>query len=292
MKTSIEETLIVASEHQDHAHLADWHAILAGAVFAASLWVLFGTFGSSIGLSMASPYRGEGASMTLFAVAIGLWSVWTVLTSVMAGGYLAGRLRRRLASTRDHEVTVRDGIHGLIVWALSALMATYLLTTITATVAKAGTAAAATGALAAEVTPKGLRRAVDPADPRQGIDLDADKLLRSNQDTGEAFRRLWAASAQAGTLQPDDQQYLADVVSTRSGVPMEEANARVSQTFAHAVELVSKARAEAERARKIGVLASFLAAASLVIAAGGAWWAATLGGRHRDERTDFSRLTG
>ena len=35
---------------------------------------------------------------------------------------------------------------------------------------------------------------------------------------------------------------------------------------------------------------SFITAAALVVAAAAAWFAATLGGRHRDEGTDFSRL--
>jgi hypothetical protein len=52
-----------------------------------------------------------------------------------------------------------------------------------------------------------------------------------------------------------------------------------------------KAKQAAETARKIGVLVAFLSAASLAVGAAAAWWAATMGGKHRDEGVDLSHLT-
>ena len=52
-----------------------------------------------------------------------------------------------------------------------------------------------------------------------------------------------------------------------------------------------KARQAADTARKAGILVAFLTAASLVICAAAAWWAATMGGKHRDEGVDLSHLT-
>ena len=42
----------------------DWPAILAGALLSAAFAFVLVTFGSAIGLSVASPYSGEGWSRT------------------------------------------------------------------------------------------------------------------------------------------------------------------------------------------------------------------------------------
>ena len=46
----------------------------------------------------------------------------------------------------------------------------------------------------------------------------------------------------------------------------------------------------ADKVRRATVLVAFVTAASLVVSAAAAWWAAGMGGRHRDEGTDFSHL--
>lgn len=45
-----------------------------------------------------------------------------------------------------------------------------------------------------------------------------------------------------------------------------------------------------EAARKLGILIAFLTAATMIVSAMGAWWAAGVGGRHRDEGTEFVTL--
>ena len=53
-----------------------------------------------------------------------------------------------------------------------------------------------------------------------------------------------------------------------------------------------KAKAIADKARRVGVIVAFVTAAALMVSAVAAWWAAGMGGRHRDESTDFSHLVG
>ena len=84
----------------------DWPAILAGALLSAAFAFVLVTFGSAIGLSVASPYSGEGWSRTGFVIATGLWTLWVIVSSLMAGGYLAGRMRRRIADVTDHELSL------------------------------------------------------------------------------------------------------------------------------------------------------------------------------------------
>lgn len=49
-------------------------------------------------------------------------------------------------------------------------------------------------------------------------------------------------------------------------------------------------KAELETARKYSVISAFVTAASLMLAAAGAYWAAGVGGRHRDENRVFARF--
>jgi hypothetical protein len=106
----------------------DWPAVLAGGVFALALSFLLISFGTGLGLSLTSPYRGEGVSASWLAIASGIWFVWVMVTGFGAGGYLAGRMRRRIGDTTPDEVAVRDGTHGLMVWAVGALVSTVLAT--------------------------------------------------------------------------------------------------------------------------------------------------------------------
>lgn len=260
----------------------DWPAILAGALLSAAFAFVLVTFGSAIGLSVASPYSGEGWSRTGFIIATGLWTLWVIVSSLMAGGYLAGRMRRRIADVTDHEVEVRDGVHGLVVWALATLFGAYLATNATLGVAKAGAEVA--GTVTADVARKAME--VDP------LSLTADRLLRSNKSvSSEEIGRVLAANVDSKALPSADRQYLVDVAVSRAGLSQEEAAARVDEAFAAARRLSEGAKAAAEAARKLGILVAFLTAASLLAGAAGAWWAATMGGHHRDKRTDFSRLT-
>jgi len=99
----------------------EWSAIFAGAVIASAISIIFINFGNALGLSIPESYNGENARMVIWAV--GLWLFWVQLLASMSGGYLAGRMRAPFAESTPHESEVRDGIHGLLVWALSTVMA-------------------------------------------------------------------------------------------------------------------------------------------------------------------------
>ena len=88
----------------------------------------------------------------------------------------------------------------------------------------------------------------------------------------------------SGTPDPEDRTYLGQLVSRSTGLSQDQALARVDQS-------VAAARDAADKARKTGILYAFLTAASLLVGAIAAWWAAVRGGTHRDEGTDFSHLT-
>jgi hypothetical protein len=82
---------------------------------------------------------------------------------------------------------------------------------------------------------------------------------------------------------------LAQVIAARTGVAEDEAKTRVDTMVTSAQHAAEEAKQQAERAKRFAVIAAFVAAASLAISAAAAFWAAGIGGRHRDEGTMIPR---
>jgi len=123
----------------------DWPAILAGAVVASAIAFVFTTFGAAIGLTLASPYEGEGSALAAL-IAVGGWMLWTTISSFMAGGYIAGRMRRRIDAASSDEIAVRDGIHGLAVWGAAIFLGVFIFGTSVDTAVQATTETATAAA--------------------------------------------------------------------------------------------------------------------------------------------------
>ena len=101
----------------------EWGAVTAGSVAALAISAVLMQFGAGIGLSATSPLRGEGNVAAWGVVATGIWLVWAQLFSSMAGGYIAGRLRSPLPGSSSHDAEMRDGVSGLLSWALATVIA-------------------------------------------------------------------------------------------------------------------------------------------------------------------------
>jgi hypothetical protein len=102
----------------------DWAAVFAGAVLATATGLILMMFGAGLGLSVTSPYEGEGLSPALYVLGAGLWVLWVQLVSFSIGGYVAARLRARHGdAANEHEVDVRDGMHGLLAWGVGVIAA-------------------------------------------------------------------------------------------------------------------------------------------------------------------------
>jgi hypothetical protein len=272
----------------------DWCAIAAGAVMATAVSVILFTFGTAIGLSMVSPYEGEGASRAAYLATLGLWSLWVIVSSFMAGGYISGRLRRRVGDGTEHEVEVRDGAHGLLVWATGIVLASFLLvlgvTGLIGTAASAGAPAAAAasddngGGVTAYTVDALFRAPANATAPQTTVD-PATGAVTATAPAGDAsgerdeVSRLLTYGLSDGKLGSDDKAHVARLISRRTGMSEAEAQARIDTVLA-------KAKETADAARKIAVIVGFLTAAALLVGAAAGAWAATLGGRHRDQNTD------
>ena len=103
--------------------MVQWGASIAGAVIATAIGVILLTFGTALGLTVTSPFEGEGLEPAAFAIMAGLYFLWVQVMSFYVGGYVAGRMRNREPDTSEHEADVRDGMHGLIAWAVGVVAA-------------------------------------------------------------------------------------------------------------------------------------------------------------------------
>lgn len=101
----------------------EWGAVFAGASIATAAGLILLTFGAALGLTVTSPYEGEGLSPVAFAIAAGLYFLWVQVMCFYVGGYVTGRLRRRAPEASEYETDVWDGLHGLVCWAVSVVAA-------------------------------------------------------------------------------------------------------------------------------------------------------------------------
>lgn len=100
----------------------EWSSIIGGTVLALAISLILAQFSSLFGLEVFSPEQGDDKTRWMVILTC-IWLFWMQLISSMAGGYLAGRMRAPIADVTNDEAEVRDGTHGLLVWALGTVIA-------------------------------------------------------------------------------------------------------------------------------------------------------------------------
>jgi hypothetical protein len=274
-----------------------WSGIIAGAFTAIAVSFIFIALGSGIGLSLASPFSSSPSATTLTVLGA-LWLVFSQAAGFATGGYVAGRLRREPMPVHSGETNFRDGASGLIVWAIGVAVTSVLLV---GAAEKAGSAAATTAATAAAGA--GVAAASSQSST---IDYYSDTLLRTNPQAPSAtagaapagsvaaptapadramhdqVNRILLTAIATNSLAPDDRTYLAQIVSARTGMSMDDAQKRVDDVANRARTAVTQAT---EKARKAAEYLSFWTFMSLLFGAACATLGGMLGG---DLRDDFS----
>lgn len=281
--------VIVAPEGEEKTSYVDWPAIVAGIVLASAISLVLLTFGSALGLSFIDFRAGENVMPVWVAIAGATWLLWVQVSSFMAGAYLTGRLRKRHLDATEQESDVRDGAHGLIVWAGGLVIGAIIATGgISALVSAVGSAAATATTAASNV-------ADDVADPNAYF---VDTLFRPAPDAAPAAAadtsaqraeagRIIAQGAVVGSVSDADRAYLGQLITQTTGMPADQASARVGEVMTAIDNAKAEAARVAENARRTGVLAAFLTAAAFLVSAAAAFWAAQKGGNHRDKGMDF-----
>ncbi|MDF3022686.1 MAG: hypothetical protein K0R10_47 [Alphaproteobacteria bacterium] len=99
----------------------EWTSIAAGTMLAVALSLVMLQFGAAVGIADFDnmrtniPSREHMIYGTIYALLVQLFA-FTI------GGYVAGRMRAPVAGSPIHEREVRDGIHGVLVWATGTVV--------------------------------------------------------------------------------------------------------------------------------------------------------------------------
>jgi hypothetical protein len=255
-----------------------WGPVIAGAITAAAVALVLHGFAAAIGLAVSSTaptWRDASLALVLLS---GLYLLLAAAVSYGFGAYVAGRLRSRTGAAATDEIEYRDGMHGLLVWALATLLAALLALAAAQTVPQLAAPSGGSGPQAS-VAGENI------------IAFDLDRLFRAERrapqgDTtqlrAEAARILLTSSSHRGIL-PDDRAYLVRLVAAETGLTPPEAERRVN-------DVAARAKDNIDRARHSAVLLAFMAAAAALIGAAVAWFAACAAGRHREGLTPVPGL--
>lgn len=298
-----------------------WGAIFAGAAGAASLSLVLLLLGTGLGFSSVSPWTNQGASAASIGIAAILWLSFTQIAASGMGGYLAGRLRTKWAGIHTDEVYFRDTAHGFLAWSVATLLTAALLTSVVGSIVGAGAQAGATavGGVASAATVAGAGAAgaaasnASDADSSGPMGYFIDSLFRKDpsanaapasdasaaatpmapampergtREAGAEVSRIFLNSMRTGALPPEDAKYVGQVVAQRTGLSQQDAEKRVTDTYAKAQstlnEAKTKAKEAADTARKTSAYGALWLVVSLLLGAFVASFAATYGGRRRD----------
>lgn len=266
--TMIEEERIYPANPAAPRYLA-WSPAVAGALIATALSAVLIAFGAAVGLGVASAApTWRDASVALWLLS-GLYLILVALISFGVGGYIAGRIRTGLPATDSSDIEHRDGLHGLTAWAIAVVL-TALLT-------------ALAGSVTLSRSPSAQVASASAAEPMLSYELD--RLFRparrtpnaeTTMERAEAGRILLTSSSHNGVA-TEDRAYLIQLVSGITGLTGADAERRVDSVIANAKTAIA-------RSRRSAIIAAFSIAASILLGAVVAWFAAIEGGRHRDGR--------
>ena len=252
-----------------------WGAIVAGAFVIAAIGLVLIALGTGFSLSTVSPWPYAGVSATTFGVITIIWLVVVQWVSSGIGGYVAGRLRTAWTGLHTDEVYFRDTAHGVLAWAVAAVVSAAVL---------AGAASVLTGSAAtmASGAAEGAARNNAATSPSPYI---VDTLFRTDRTDAsaagqdprpQATRILATGLRPGGEVSATDRTYLAHLVAARTGISQEEAQKRVD-------DAITNARQAADTARKAARNLALVTAFSMLIGAFIAGVAAKIGGHHRDD---------
>ena len=218
--------------------------------------------------STAPTWRDSSAGLWLLS---GVYLVVVALAAYSLGGYIAGRIRDRLAEGSEVDREVRDGLYGLLVWALATLFTALVIGILAQPASRIAVPSFSAASSSTSVAGENL------------IGFELDHLFRGARSTAaanmeypraEAARLLLTSSGHEG-VSTEDRTYLARRVSEMTGLSAGDAQRRVDAT-------IESARLNIQRARHASVILAFSAGAAALIGAAAASFTAVLGGKHRD----------
>lgn len=272
-----DSTTVVAVDAEPAINF-DWSAIIGGALIASALSFVLFSFGSAAGVASVSPYSWNNPSATTLSIVAAAYFSVVMIGSFLVGGYFAGRFRRPTESAVVAERQARDGAHGLVMWAVSLLIGLGIAYC-AASIAARGTASAVSGAASTATQAANQSGATGALVDRmlRPTAVDPNAPARSENPATEIGRILSDSALRSGEISNEDRDYIASIVSANARIPQDEARKRVDST-------IETAKQAADNARKLAAALAFLIGALSMLSAGAAYWAATAGGREREEK--------
>ncbi len=262
-----------------------WGAIFAGAVLTLVIQVMLALLGLGIGLATLDPATSDNPALSTFSSASGIWAALTVLIATFVGAYAAARFAGSF-SRRDGALT------GVTTWAVSTLVAVYLLTSgvsaiVTTTFGALGSTVSSLGQAAGAVIPnsidnlppelqaqarqllaRGEDQAQDAANQVQTEAQDAANTARQaagTEDLGAAVREIFQGLGQDAT--PEQRQTAVQAISTQAGISQAEAEQRLTQFQAQYDQAVLQAREVAQQAADTASTTAFVAFIGMLLGA-------------------------
>lgn len=265
-RTTVPQFGSVSPSNEASVSAISWSAVIAGAFAGAALSLVLLVLGGGVGLSAVSPWSYRGASPTAVSAGAIIWLIVIQALASAMGGYLAGRLRTKWVSVHTHEVYFRDTAHGFLTWCVSLVITAAFLASAVASVAGGTTTAMAAS------TPEGF---IGPNAYFVDSLFRSDRPQRVEASVRAEAGLIFARGIQNGDLTPADRSYLAQLVSSTTGLNQAEAQRRVEASF-------EDARLAADKARRAAAHSLYWTFLALLIGAFCASYAATWGGRQRD----------
>jgi Protein of unknown function (DUF2795) len=252
-----------------------WGAVIAGAVVAAATMLLLSLLG--VGLGAGALHLGQTSVSELkgYGLGAGIWTAVNLILSMLFGGYVAARL----SGTHSH----LDGeLHGITVWALATLLATFLLGQLASLAV--GSVASGTegpgssslsGTLARQVGPQAL---VDRL--QQSLIYNGDPTQMTRGQIRDEISALTGRLVLNGGLSDQDQDRLTTLVAAEANVTPQEAAQRVGRMEQNATAALADARSSADAAAANAALGAKAVFSALLLGLGAAMLGAWLGTGH------------
>lgn len=307
----------------------DLPAVLGGAILAAAAAGVFTSFGGALGFSSLSAEPGQ-SSLTLWLVISVIWLALTTVLSFAVGGYVTGRLHRRLDNSAADEVTARDGLNGLIVWGLGMLVVGWIAAGIIGGAAQvAGGAISAAGSVAGGAVQaagaalsgaaQGVGAAAGDQDNGGAMSYLTDTLLRPSiqgaqqangqispaqpaADPAELSRQVGVVMGnvlKTGEISEEDKTFLINATAQKTGQSPADVEAKVNDAVkkvqdmrAEAAKMADEAKAKAIAAAETARKAGIVSAFIAAAVALAAAAGALIGGIMGGRHRDEGRIFG
>lgn len=246
-------------------------------------------------------FNSEEAQFRDGANGLVVWAIALILGAVIAGNVLVGTVERVATAGYRTAAGVSSAIAPFAETAVDNMLRR-------ATTSGPETAGGAAAGPPREAAPGETTGAApdSPAAPTGTPDVTtrtaapASNAATSAPTTGNSFTtqqleqigRIVSRSLSAGTVSDNDQQYLANVLETNFGYTPEQALTTVNQQMEQSIQ---ETKAYLTAAKENTAFAGFWSAVVVLLSGLACWWAATLGGTHRDEaanQTETSTLMG